>query len=89
MLNEKEQEAFAIAALVSGILSIVTCCFGWLSIVLAVLAIIFGSISLKSANRGMALAGIILGSIGILLFIMLIIGIISLASLDFLSELDI
>ncbi|MFF7362572.1 DUF4190 domain-containing protein [Streptomyces sp. NPDC008125] len=63
-----------IAAMVLGILSIcLFCMYGVLSIVLGVLALIFGILGRKRAQRGeatnggQALAGIITGSIGILI----------------------
>ncbi|HCB94992.1 MAG: DUF4190 domain-containing protein [Ruminococcus bromii] len=70
-------KGFAIASLVLGIVSVCTCCGGLLP---SVLGLIFGIISKskQSENNGMAIAGIILSSIGIvisLIFIaMMIIG---------------
>ncbi|MEW1720824.1 DUF4190 domain-containing protein [Streptomyces sp. NPDC093109] len=61
------------AALVLGIISVVAFCFWGVNIVLAVLALIFGIIGRRRANRGeatnggMALAGIVLGAVGIVL----------------------
>ena len=65
-------KGFAIASLVCGILSVTCCCGGWLP---SILAVIFGIISKnrKKENNGMALAGIILGAIGIIFGIILII----------------
>ena len=64
MVEKDESKGMAIASLVCGILSL-TCCCG--SFIPNVLAIIFGIISRnrKKDNNGMALAGIILGAIGI------------------------
>ncbi|WP_326693900.1 MULTISPECIES: DUF4190 domain-containing protein [unclassified Streptomyces] len=66
------ENGFGTAALVLGIISVVFFC-GWgLGIILGGLALIFGILGRKRANRGeannggMALAGIILGSVGIL-----------------------
>ncbi|MFF5769836.1 DUF4190 domain-containing protein [Streptomyces californicus] len=59
------------AAMVIGIVSVVGFCLYGLNIVLGILALIFGIIGLgrakrgEATNRGMALAGVILGSIGI------------------------
>lgn len=70
-------KGFAIASLVLGIVSVCTCCGGLLP---SALGLIFGIISKskQSENNGMAIAGIILSSIGIvisLIFIaMMIIG---------------
>ncbi|WP_406136341.1 DUF4190 domain-containing protein [Streptomyces sp. NBC_01089] len=62
---------FGVAALVLGILSVVIFCAWGLGIILGTLALIFGILGRKRAGRGqannggMALAGIILGPIGI------------------------
>jgi hypothetical protein len=63
-------EGFGIAALSCGGLSILAslCCL-FVSLPLSVAAIITGSIGLKSPARRMALAGLILGVIGLLLTI--------------------
>ncbi|SCD35339.1 protein of unknown function, partial [Streptomyces sp. Termitarium-T10T-6] len=59
------------AAMVIGIISVVGFCLYGLSIILGILALIFGIIGLgrakrgEATNRGMALAGVILGSVGI------------------------
>ena len=67
-----QSNGFAIAALVCGIVGLFIANF-----ILGPLAIIFGGIGLSRANRGargrgMALAGIILGVIAIVLFIILL-----------------
>ncbi len=63
---------FAIASLVLGILSIVCCCLPFDSIVMAVLyialpvlALVFGIISVKKRKNGLAIAGIVTGSVGL------------------------
>ncbi|MFG3509869.1 DUF4190 domain-containing protein [Streptomyces sp. NPDC047821] len=62
-----------ITALVLGIIAVVLFCFWGLGIILGVLALIFGVIGRKKAqrgeanNHGMALAGIILGAVGIVI----------------------
>jgi hypothetical protein len=59
----------AIAALVLGILSIVTIVSIWLSIILGILAIIFASLALRDikrryeGGRGLAIAGLVCGII--------------------------
>lgn len=70
--QKDDSKGMAIASLVCGILSVTCCCGGWLP---SILAVIFGIISKnrKSENNGMALAGIILGAIGIVFSILLII----------------
>lgn len=67
---------FAIASLVFGILSI-TCCISCLFIMFPILAIVFGHLSLSQikkqpdvfTGKGLALAGLILGYIGLVLMI--------------------
>jgi|GEM_PF-5905355 len=63
-------EGYGIAALVCGLLSILAsfCCL-FFSLPLSVAAVITGSIGLKSPARGMAIAGLILGVLGLLLTI--------------------
>ncbi|MCF8012040.1 MAG: DUF4190 domain-containing protein [Clostridiales bacterium] len=74
VLNSK-----AIAALILGILSIVTLIFAGLGVILGVIGLILGIIGLKEIKhfnqegRKMAVAGIICSSLGILLPIFLII----------------
>ncbi|MEU5283237.1 DUF4190 domain-containing protein [Streptomyces sp. NPDC020755] len=59
------------AAMVIGIVSVVGFCLYGVNIILGILALIFGIIGLgrakrgEATNRGMALAGVILGSVGI------------------------
>lgn len=63
----QQQNGMGVAALVLGIVALVTC---WIGVIPSVLAIIFGSIGMKKAdqglanNRGLAKAGFILGIIG-------------------------
>ena len=68
----------AIAALVLGILALVTCFTVVGGVVLGLLAIIFGIIAVRGANRGvrtgkgMAIGGIVTGALGLVLAIVLI-----------------
>ncbi|MFE2378252.1 DUF4190 domain-containing protein [Streptomyces sp. NPDC059398] len=70
-LQPAPANGFGVAALVLGILSVVIFCAWGLGVILGTLALIFGILGRKRANRGqannggMALAGIILGPIGI------------------------
>ncbi len=66
---------FAIASMVCGILSIVCCCLTWLGLVLAIAAVVLGIIALngKYDGKGMAIAGIITGGIGIILWLIVVI----------------
>jgi len=67
-MSEKEtgkKTGFAVAALVLGILSLL---FGWIPFlgwILIILALVFGILGIKS--KGMAVAGIVLASIGLIL----------------------
>ncbi len=65
--NEGGTSVFAIISLVTGILSIVCCCSQWISILFGVAAIVLGilSINKEEESRGMAIAGIICGGVGI------------------------
>ncbi len=78
-------KGFAIASLIIGILSVTCCCGGWLP---SILAVVFGIISKnrKKENNGMALAGIILGAIGIVFSIILIIFMATGGLEDFVNE---
>lgn len=66
---------FAIASMVCGILSLVCCCLSQFSLILSIVAIIFGIISLnnKYEGKGMAIAGLITGGIGIAMWLLMII----------------
>lgn len=66
-----------VASLVLGILSVVFCWWGLATLAMVVLAVTFGIIGLgRTEGRGMAVAGLILGSVGALSY--LIVGIASL-----------
>lgn len=67
----KDRKGLAIAAMVLGIVSLVLFCIWYISIPCAILAIIFGILSLKSTKRGMAIAGITTGAIGFVLMVVL------------------
>ncbi|MFB7254750.1 DUF4190 domain-containing protein [Streptomyces nojiriensis] len=69
----QRSNGFGITALVLGILAVVGCITSFFAIALGAAAVVFGALGRGKASRGeadnggMALAGIILGSIGILL----------------------
>lgn len=69
---------FAIASLICGIVSLVCCCFTLFSAILAIAAVVLGVITLcfKYDGKGMAIAGIVTGGIGlvIVIFAMIISG---------------
>lgn len=60
---------FSITSLVCGIFSILCCCFVWFSVILGIVAVVFGVIALKNNydGKGMAIAGLITGGLGILI----------------------
>lgn len=66
-----DSKGMAITSLVCGILSVTCCCGGWLP---SILALVFGIISVnrKKEQNGMAVAGIILGAIGLVISIILV-----------------
>ncbi|MFI8499290.1 DUF4190 domain-containing protein [Streptomyces sp. NPDC085524] len=77
-----KSNGFGITALVLGILSVVGCVTSFIAIAVGIAAVVFGALGKGKANRGeadnggMALAGIILGAIGIVLGgLLLVVGI--------------
>ena len=70
---ENKKKNFSIAALVLGIVALVLSCIWYISIPCAILAIIFGILGLKSSKRGMSIAGITTGAIGMFICIAILI----------------
>ena len=68
---QKDRKGLAIAAMVLGIVALVLFCLWYISIPCAILAVVFGILSLKSSKRGMAIAGISTGAVGFILMIIL------------------
>lgn len=72
--EKKPGTGFAVASLVTGILSLVCCCVLGVPVVFGILAIVFAVINKKQAGEmnGMALAGLVCGiagaALGLLLF---------------------
>ena len=64
--GKKKTLAFSIVSLVTGILSVLCCCFVWVSLPLGIIAIVFAAISRHKLGYfdGMAIAGLILGIFG-------------------------
>lgn len=73
--QNQENQGFAIASMVLGIISLVCCCLGNISLIMAIVSIVFGVITLvkKKPGRGMAIAGIICSSISVVIYIALLI----------------
>ena len=65
---------FAIGSMICGIISILCCCLTWVSLILAIAAIVLGIIALKYQydGRGMAIAGIVTGGIGIFIWLIVL-----------------
>lgn len=59
---QKDKKGFSIAALVLGVVAIVLSCVWYISITCAILAIVFGTIGLKSSKKGMSIAGYSIGA---------------------------
>ena len=70
--QKPKSNGFGIASLICGIISLVCSCGLGLSIILSILAIVFGAIQLKNDKNGMAIGGIVTGAIGIVLSIIII-----------------
>lgn len=70
---KKEKKGFCIASLVLGIVALVFFCLWYISIPCGILAIIFGILGIKTVNKGMALAGLITGSIGLFISTLIVI----------------
>ena len=82
--NEGGSKVFGIISLVCGILAVLCSCCGWFGIVLAVAAIVLGILSINKGEdaKGMAIAGIVCGGVGLLIGIIVIIMGAALQSVD-------
>ena len=87
--KKEDRKGLAIAAMVLGIVSIVFCCVYWVSIICAILAIIFGIVAIKSSGKGMAISGIVTGSIGIFISLFVTIFLIGLSSVIYNQAVDV
>lgn len=70
---KKEKKGFCIASMVLGIVALVFFCAWYISIPCGILAIIFGILGVKTINKGMAIAGLITGSIGLFISTLIVI----------------
>ena len=94
--NQNEQKqgggniGFAIASLVCGILSLVCCCLTLFSVVLGLAAVILGIITIyfKYDGKGMAIAGIATGGIGLLIGVVAFVWSGSTAAREFIDYLE-
>lgn len=71
---DQESTGFAVASLVLGILSVVLFCIWFVSIPCGILAIIFGTIDRSRSGKGMAIAGLTMGVIGVGITLLIILG---------------
>lgn len=69
---KKERKGFCIASMVLGIIALVLFWMWYIAIPCAILAIIFGALGVKSQGKGMAIAGLVTGSIGLVVSIAII-----------------
>lgn len=72
--SKGDKKGLCIASMVLGIISIVLFCIWYISVPCSILAIIFGILGMKSSFKGMAIAGIITGALGILFTIVIFVG---------------
>ncbi len=72
-MNQSKGSGMAIASLVLGIVAIVTSLLWIISVPAGILAVIFGALTLKTAHKSKALAGLITGAVGIVLTITFIV----------------
>ena len=69
----EEKKGLSIASMILGIVAIVAYCInGYLVLICAILAIVFGVIGKKKGGKGMARAGFILGIIALSIYVLII-----------------
>lgn len=74
VINNQKTPGLSIAAMVLGIVSLVTWCAWFISIPCAILALIFGILGVKKPGKGMAIAGTITGGIALAIWVIMFIG---------------
>lgn len=81
---EGGSKVFGIISLVCGILSLLCSCCGWIGIILGVAAVVLGILSINKQEeaKGMAIAGIVCGGIGLLMAVIVLIFFGALSSVD-------
>lgn len=74
MQPQQESIGMAIASLVLGIVSIVTCCWWQVSIVVGIVGLVLGILHNKkqTTGKGMAIAGIVLSIVGLSISVIII-----------------
>lgn len=73
--DEQTAKVLAIVSLVAGILSLICCCASCIEIPFGIIAVVCGIISIKKSpsSKGMAIAGIACGGVGIVVCVLLIV----------------
>ena len=84
--NKKSVSGFSIAALVLGIISIVLWCLWFASIPCAILAIIFGAISLRKTGKALSITGMVTGIVSIGLWFLIFMFIFSFGFIEGVTE---
>lgn len=82
MEDNKKKSVMGIAALVLGIISVITTLFWYITIPTGTLAIVFGAKSAKKTNSKLGKAGLVLGIIGISVFAFIYISLMLLIALS-------
>ena len=79
-----DSKVFGIISLVCGIVSLLCSCCGWIGIILSVAAVVLGILSIKKEEnaKGMAIAGIVCGGVGLLIGIIVTIMGAAVSSMD-------
>ena len=72
--NNKNKSGMPVASLVLGIISILTALFWYITLPTGILAIIFGAKSAKKMGSKLGKTGLILGIVGLSLFLFIYIG---------------
>ena len=70
-MEEKNKVAMPIASLVCGIICVLTVIFWYVSVPTGILAIVFGVKSIKKYGSKLGKAGMILGIVGLSLFVLI------------------
>ena len=63
---QQQGSGLGIASMVCGIVALVGSCFGWVGIILAIIAVVLGALGIKkNSGKGMAIAGLVCGIIAL------------------------
>lgn len=74
VINNQKTPGLSIAAMVLGIVSLVTWCVWFVSIPCSILALIFGILGIKKQGKGMAITGTITGGIALAIWVVMFLG---------------